>query len=151
MEVQTSFTMWRQAGWRAQKFSKRKRLDLGIWEETWTTRGTWSEENLVRKDRVEFRKAESQARFMNALSNLSRVGICRLLDQVKDLSSRGSSMSCRSEMVSLKRLASEAWKLSLFFSLANRMRLKSPMTNHGTESDGWISASSWRKEGLRCR
>jgi hypothetical protein len=105
VEVQTSLTMRGQAGWRAQKFLKRKRLDLGIWEETWMTRGTWSEENLVREDRVEFGTAESHARFMNALSNLSRVGTCRLLDQVKDLSSRDSSMSCRSEMVSLKRLA----------------------------------------------
>src|SRR4051812_38751676 len=101
-----------------------------------TTRGTWSEEKRVREDKVEFGKLSSQARLKKALSRRSRVGVWRLLDQVKVLSRSGSSISCRSEMAVLNISASDVWKLLLFFSQAKRIRLKSPIRSQGVESAG---------------
>lgn len=60
----------------------------------------------VLDDRVELGKAASQAMLMKTRSNFSKVGLLHLLDQVKALSSKGSSIKHSSLIRSLKAEAS---------------------------------------------
>jgi hypothetical protein len=60
----------------------------------------------VLDDRIEPGNIASQDRLMKARSNLSKVGVLRLLDQVKALSSNGRSIRHDSLMKSLKALDS---------------------------------------------
>jgi len=112
-------------------------------------RGTWSEVERVREERLVFGGVASQDKLMKARSSLSSVGIARLLDQVKLLSRRGSSIRQGSWITSLKASASEIWKLELFFSEAYRIMLKSPQTNQGVLVGGARLLNSARKEGRR--
>lgn len=79
-------------------------------------KGTWSEVVLVSEDRIELGRLSSQERLMKTLSSHSKVGVVRLLDQVKFLSKSGSSIRFKSSMHWLKASASEKRKLALFFS-----------------------------------
>lgn len=79
-------------------------------------RGTWSDVVRVRDERMVFGRSSSQHKLMKALSSHSKVGLALLLDLVKFLSRRGSSMRHMSLIQSLKESASANRKLLLFFS-----------------------------------
>lgn len=83
--------------------------------------------------------------FVKARSRRARVGVRRLFVQVKRQSSRGSSRSPRSWIVSLNRLQRCRLVLPLFFSEASLIRLKSPMINQGPTMFEWISPRMSRK------
>jgi hypothetical protein len=64
-------------------------------------------------------------------------------------SKRGISIRPILLMKSLKRVASEELKLSLDFSLGDRIRLKSPRMATGPEREAKICSREERKAGLR--
>lgn len=61
-----------------------------------TSRGVWSDVVPTREEREQLGNRELNSRLMKALSRRTRVGLSRLLLQVYNLSSRGSSMRARS-------------------------------------------------------
>ncbi len=132
-------------------FSKRKIWALGMEEETDRRRGTWSEVVLVQEERVEFRKMSFQPWLMKTLSSFAKIGKSYLLDQVYNLSGRGSSKRERELMVWLKSLARAGAKLSEFLSEGFLRRLKSPRINLGPEIRESMSESSSRKSCLLSR
>lgn len=69
----------RKLGCAAQLLSNLKMDGRGMEDEMVTTKGTWSEVNLVREVRDEFGKRASHARLKNTRS---RVGCSRAFDQV---------------------------------------------------------------------
>src|SRR3954470_7615194 len=98
--------------------------------------GTWSDVYRVREERVLFGNFPSQVKLKKAWSSFSRVGLRRLLVLMKFRSRRGSSMSWREFIVSLKRWASEAWKFLLLFWRQNILGLNRQQSTRGCPRRG---------------
>lgn len=114
-----------------QLFSYRKRVGLGMSEETCKLMGMWYDVILGKEDNVEFGKSLSQSSFINMRSSLHRVGGVCMFYQVKTLSRRGSSWMARSQTNSLKRDISSCVALPEDLSDGTLTELKSPAINQG--------------------